>query len=275
VRWDQGRGEAATFEVGLSAIEVFLKRLARQAGTPLAVQREFKFPLADGVEWTVTGRVDLDALRPIREFIAADGTVIGVLELLDPRATIEVLWAYVPEDLRPPLEKRDPAHSDAEAAAYQPPVDMPVARVPGDPIDREVIGPDDSKATKRPIYKRDADTRSQASLYHMEGELIRGAEIYDLGYLQLLMPAKGQRKQVTAKITRTKRNRAQHESFRVLIAQVAAQIVAAYEKFGPDKPWGFAPPGHWKCEPNSTGTDGKYCIYWRTCPRGIGLRSGA
>ena len=275
VRWDEGRGEHATLAVGLSAIEVFLKRLARQAGTPLAVQREFEFPLTDGLEWTVMGRVDLDAIRPIREFLAADGTVIAAQELLDPRPTVEVIWAYAPEDLRPALEKRDPDHSDAEAAAYQAPVDVPVARVPGDPLDREVSGPDDAKATKRPIYKRDADSRSQASLYCMEGELIRGVEINDLGDLQLLMPAKGQRKSVTAKITRTKRTREQHESFRVLIAQVAAQIVGAYETFGPDKPWGFAPPGHWKCEPNSTGTDGKHCIYWRTCPRGIGLRSAA
>ena len=275
VRRDEGRGEAAIFDVGLSAIEVFLKRLGRQAGTPLAVQREFEFALADGLEWTVTGRVDLDAIRPVREFVATDGSVIAAQELLSPRPTVEVIWPHVPEDLRPPLEKHDPDHSDAQAIAYQPPVDVPVARVPGHPVDREVIGPDDSKATKKPIYQRDADNRSQGSLYCMEGELIRGVEIYDFGYLQLLMPAKGKRKQVTAKITRTRRDRDQHESFRVLIAQVAAQIVGAYETFGPHKPWGFAPPGHRKCEPNSLGTDGKHCIYWRSCPRGIGLRSAA
>ena len=50
----------------------------------------------------------------------------------------------------------------------------------------------------------------------------------------------------------------------VRIAQVARQIVANYERFGPDEPWGFADPGGWKCSE-------RYCEAWATCPGGRGL----
>jgi hypothetical protein len=50
----------------------------------------------------------------------------------------------------------------------------------------------------------------------------------------------------------------------VRIAQVARQIVACHERFGPDEPWGFADPAGWKCSE-------RYCEAWRTCPGGAGL----
>jgi PD-(D/E)XK nuclease superfamily len=275
VRWEEGSDERSTHEIAVSAIDVFLEHIAPVAGTPLGLQRHFDFVLAEGVKWTVTGEVDLDTVRPVREFVAADGQVIAVQELLDPRPTVDVVWSYVPEDLRPALQKRDPSHSDAQAAAYQDPVEIPVDRVPADPVDREAISVDDYKAKKSAIYKggdRGADHKVQPSIYCLE-RWLRGVDLYGFRYLQLLAPAKGVRKNISHKITPTKRTPDQLESFLVLIAEVASAIVEAYETRGPDRPWGFAPPGHWKCRPNSTGTDGRYCPHWRTCPRGIGIGS--
>lgn len=274
VRWQEGTDERSMLNVAVSAIDVFLKQLAQRAGTPLSVQRHFEFHIADGLQWTVSGDADLDTTREIREFIAVDGEVIGTLELLDPRPTVSVKWRYAPEDLRPALEKRDPAHSDAQAAVYQKPVEVPVARVEGDPLDREVLSVDDYKAKKKPIYPAQADEEIQPSIYCLDRHLA-GVDLYGFRYMQLLLPARRQRRRVTHKVTPTRRSAAQLESFLVVIAQVAAQIVWAAENPGPDRPWGFAPPGHWKCKPDSTGTDGMYCIYWSTCPRGIGIGSAA
>jgi hypothetical protein len=50
----------------------------------------------------------------------------------------------------------------------------------------------------------------------------------------------------------------------VRIAQAASQIVAYYERFGPDRPWAFADPAGWKCSE-------RYCSAWPTCPGGVGL----
>jgi len=47
------------------------------------------------------------------------------------------------------------------------------------------------------------------------------------------------------------------------IAQVAAQIVACHERFGQDRPWGFADPTGWKCSACS-------CEAWHSCPGGAG-----
>src|SRR5204863_397469 len=50
----------------------------------------------------------------------------------------------------------------------------------------------------------------------------------------------------------------------VRIAQVASQIAALYERYGPDEPWGFADPSGWKCSP-------RYCGHYGRCPGGGGL----
>jgi hypothetical protein len=48
------------------------------------------------------------------------------------------------------------------------------------------------------------------------------------------------------------------------IAQAASQIHAYYERFGPERPWGFADPAGWKCSP-------RYCHHHARCPGGRGL----
>ena len=48
------------------------------------------------------------------------------------------------------------------------------------------------------------------------------------------------------------------------IALAASQIAALHDRYGPDRPWGFADPTSWKCGP-------RYCQHWATCPGGAGL----
>jgi hypothetical protein len=48
------------------------------------------------------------------------------------------------------------------------------------------------------------------------------------------------------------------------LALAASQIVACYERYGPDQPWGFADPSSWRCSQ-------KYCWAWGRCPGGAGL----
>jgi hypothetical protein len=69
---------------------------------------------------------------------------------------------------------------------------------------------------------------------------------------------------MSASIVTTHRSTSQLRGTLARIAQVAAQIVACHERFGPDRPWGFADPTGWKCSP-------RYCEHWRGCPGGGGL----
>ena len=62
----------------------------------------------------------------------------------------------------------------------------------------------------------------------------------------------------------TSRSAGQLRGALVRIAQVARQIVASYERFGRDEPWGFADPSGWKCSE-------RYCEAWGRCPAGAGL----
>jgi hypothetical protein len=48
------------------------------------------------------------------------------------------------------------------------------------------------------------------------------------------------------------------------IAQAASQICALHDRYGPERPWGFADPSGWKCSPH-------YCSHHARCPGGAGL----
>jgi hypothetical protein len=69
---------------------------------------------------------------------------------------------------------------------------------------------------------------------------------------------------MSASLVTTTRSIGQLRGALARIAQVARQIVAYYEQFGPDEPWGFADPGGWKCS-------ARYCEAWGRCPGGRGL----
>ena len=69
---------------------------------------------------------------------------------------------------------------------------------------------------------------------------------------------------MSASLVSTRRTAGQLRGSLVRIAQVARQIVACHERFGPGEPWGFADPAGWKCSE-------RYCEAWGTCPGGAGL----
>jgi hypothetical protein len=48
------------------------------------------------------------------------------------------------------------------------------------------------------------------------------------------------------------------------VALAASQSAAAYERYGPEQPWGFADPTSWKCSR-------RFCAHWESCPGGRGL----
>ena len=61
----------------------------------------------------------------------------------------------------------------------------------------------------------------------------------------------------------TRRSVGQLRAMLARIAQAASQIVAPYERYGPDEPWGFADPSGWKC-------CARYCSHHRAAPAGAG-----
>ncbi len=64
--------------------------------------------------------------------------------------------------------------------------------------------------------------------------------------------------------THTERSAGQRRATLARIALAASQITAAYETYGPGRPWGFAEPSHWRCSE-------KYCNAWKSCAGGAGL----
>jgi hypothetical protein len=63
VAWDDGLGEPSAFTLGLQALTLALAELVPQLGRTIAVQRELRYALAPGLEWTIQGFLDLETLR--------------------------------------------------------------------------------------------------------------------------------------------------------------------------------------------------------------------
>jgi hypothetical protein len=243
-----------------------------QLGVPLHAQRRFEFRLAPGLEWTVLGFVDLDTIREQRVFLTDDGRELAVHEPGCGEPTVKVSWTQTPKDLRPALKRKNKRDSDEQAALYQPQVAIPASRLAGEIVPRQVIGVVDYKAKNAAIYEYGADREPQPTLYLCERACVRGDPVWDFTYAQILKPKEGKRQAVSATVVRTRRTPQQLKAFLARIADVAARIDTLYQARGPHEPWGFAPFGTWKCEPNADGSDGKYCRHWRTCPGGIGLK---
>jgi hypothetical protein len=55
------------------------------------------------------------------------------------------------------------------------------------------------------------------------------------------------RKQMSTSLVGTGRTTGQMRGVMARLALAASQIAAAYERYGPDHPWGFADPIGWRC----------------------------
>jgi hypothetical protein len=128
----------------------------------------------------------------------------------------------------------------------------------GEPIPAIV----DFKVKGSPIGQDQADSDPQAGLY-LAGRWLEGRPARGLLFAQIAKPGK-RRKQMSASLTGTTRTAGQLRGVLARLALAASQIAAAYERYGPDHPWGFADPTSWKCSP-------RYCHAWRSCPGGRGL----
>lgn len=106
-----------------------------------------------------------------------------------------------------------------------------------------------------------ANSDLQASLY-LTGRWVEGRPADGFCFAQLLRPRKGGK--VGAKITQTRRTIGRMRATRARIAQAASAIVAMHDRYGPDDPWPYAEPDHWKCSR-------RYCDHWLRCAGGAGL----
>jgi len=120
----------------------------------------------------------------------------------------------------------------------------------------------DYKVKTTPLTQFKADHDFQPSVY-LAGRWLEGNRATAFQFAQIAKPGP-RRKQMSASLITTTRSAGQLRGALVRIAQVARQIVACYERFGPVEPWGFADPGGWKCSE-------RYCDAWSTCPGGAGL----
>jgi hypothetical protein len=84
----------------------------------------------------------------------------------------------------------------------------------------------------------------------------------ELRFAQIAKPGK-RRQQMSASLVSTSRTTGELRGILVRLAVAASQIAAAYERYGPDRPWGFADPTSWKCSP-------RFCHAWRSCPGAAG-----
>jgi hypothetical protein len=120
----------------------------------------------------------------------------------------------------------------------------------------------DYKVKANPLSQQRADHNPQAGLY-LAGRWLEGNPAQQFGFAQLAKPGR-RRNQMSASLITTKRTAGQLRGSLARIAQAASQIVACYERFGADQPWGFADPTGWKCSQ-------RYCQHWHACPGGAGL----
>ena len=121
----------------------------------------------------------------------------------------------------------------------------------------------DYKVKSSLISQAKADVDPQAGLY-LAGRWLEGQPARAFSFAQIAKPG-ARRKQISSALVTTTRTVGQQRATLARIAQAASQIHALYERFGPDKPWGFADPTSWKCSE-------RYCHHWlRSCPGGAGL----
>ena len=120
----------------------------------------------------------------------------------------------------------------------------------------------DYKVKTTPLSQFKADHDFQPAVY-LAGRWLERNPAAQFCFAQIAKPGP-RRKKIGASIVTTSRSTGQLRGALARIAQVARQIVACYERFGPEEPWGFADPSGWKCS-------ARYCEAWESCPGGRGL----
>jgi hypothetical protein len=139
-------------------------------------------------------------------------------------------------------------------------------------LDLEAVGRDltgeeirrvaDYKVKGSTINQAQADRDTQAGLY-LTGRWLQGNPAEEFCFAQIAKPGPRRRQMRTALVT-TRRTTGQMRATLARVALAASEIVATYERLGPDRPWGLADPTSWKCS-------ARFCGAWETCPGGIGL----
>jgi hypothetical protein len=130
--------------------------------------------------------------------------------------------------------------------------------VTGETIERVA----DLKVKSSTISQSQADRDTQAGLY-MAGRWLQGNPADEFFFAQIAK-AGPRRKQMSAALIQTTRTLGQIRATLARIALAASEIVATYERLGPERPWGLADPTSWKCSR-------RFCHAWGNCPGGIGL----
>ena len=307
IAWEHGLTPTIAERMGRTAVTLTYERLIPRLGTPVAAQRKFEIRLAPQLQWTIVGYVDLDTRRTKAVYLDEDGASFAVRDVGEDVPTVEIDYMAAPEDLRPPVkigrttfergdvaaehqrlteayERRVAARAgDPDAPAARPPAPLPTVAVPADRLQRygqivqvTVDGPVDYKVAKTLRSANAAHQDPQATLYLWE-RWHAGVDCADFRFAQVGKDGPRRQKMSTSLVATT-RTEAQLRTLPLRYLMAAAQIRAAYDTFGPDESWGFAPEGHWKCMPDESSARtpggppvlGRFCWHWPTCAFGGG-----
>jgi hypothetical protein len=269
VEWDSDLTAARALAIGVAAVRQSYTQLIPRIGRAVGAQRRFELKLTPEVEWTIVGYVDLDTIREQTAWVFAnpgDPGEIVVQDTGDQVPEIEVPAYWVPARLRPKPKRGKPQDEMLRC---------PVTLLTDRRETRQITGIVDYKVKNQSISAHRADRDLQATLYLAE-RWLHGAPVGDFRFAQIAKPGTRRQSMTTALIPTT-RTPEQMRSVFMRFAMVASQITAAYNQLGPDRPWGFAEPGFWKCEPdhhasgNGAPVRGRFCVHWPSCPMGRGL----
>ena len=198
-----------------------------------------------GVQW----HEDLNEPTAFRTGLDAVGlTLTELVPLIGRPVAIQCELSYA---LAPGLEWTIQGFLDVETLRES-------AERNGDPVPAIV----DYKVKNTLHSQAKADHDPQAGLY-LAGRWLAGQPAEHFCFAQIGKPG-SRRKQMSTAFVVTRRTVGQMRATLARIGQAASQIVALYERYGPDEPWGFADPSGWKCSP-------RYCSHHARCPGGGGL----
>ena len=197
-----------------------------------------------GVRW------DAELDEPRAFTVGLDALALTLAELVPQIGRPVAVQRKLEYALAPDLQWTIQAYLDLETLRPAPDGGEPVPAI----VDYKV------KSTLHSQAKADHDP--QAGLY-LAGRWLAGEPACEFSFAQIGKPGT-RRKQMSSSFVTTRRSVGQLRVTLTRIAQAASQIVAAYERYGPDQPWGFADPTGWKCSP-------RYCAHHHRCPGGGGL----